>query len=142
MTKEIHLLTTDIPTEVLNLLADNQIIFAAVASTVNERYKRLINFSVPISIQPYSYLTAKPREISRIYLFTAPFTTGVSLEICIEGCQGEETKNSIRRKAFFSILCLIRKARKTLGKFLLFNVSFLCISYFLSFARPGFQWLQ
>lgn len=77
MTKEIHLLTTDIPSEVLNLLADNRIIFAAVASTVNERYKRLINFSVPISIQPYSFLVAKPREVSRIYLFTAPFNQGV-----------------------------------------------------------------
>lgn len=78
MTKEIHLLTTDIPTEVLNLLADNRIILGAIASTVNERYKRLVNFSVPISIQPYSFLVAKPKEISRIYLFTAPFTHGVS----------------------------------------------------------------
>jgi glutamate receptor, ionotropic, invertebrate len=78
MSKEIHLLTTDIPTEVLNLLSDNRIIFGAVASTVNERYKRVINFSVPISIQPYSFLVAKPREVSRIYLFTAPFTMGVS----------------------------------------------------------------
>lgn len=77
MTKEIHLLTTEIPSEVLNLLTENRIILGAVASTVNERYKRLINFSVPISIQPYSFLVAKPREISRIYLFTAPFTHGV-----------------------------------------------------------------
>lgn len=51
MTKEIHLLTTDIPSEVLTLLNENRIILGAVASTVNERYKRLINFSVPISIQ-------------------------------------------------------------------------------------------
>lgn len=79
MTKEIHLLTTDIPSEVLNLLTDNRIILGAVASTVNERYKRLVNFSVPISIQPYSFLVAKPREISRIYLFTAPFTHGVCI---------------------------------------------------------------
>lgn len=77
--REIHLLTTDIPTEVLNLLTENRIILGAVASTVNERYKRLVNFSVPISIQPYSFLLNKPREVSRIYLFTAPFTHGVSL---------------------------------------------------------------
>lgn len=81
MTKEIHLLTTDIPSEVLTLLQDNRIIFGAVASTVNERYKRLVNFSIPISIQPYSFLVSKPREVSRIYLFTAPFTHGVSIEI-------------------------------------------------------------
>lgn len=78
MTKEIHLLTTDIPSEVMSLLIDDKILLGAVASTVNERYKRLINFSVPISIQPYSFLVAKPKEISRIYLFTAPFTDGVS----------------------------------------------------------------
>ena len=77
MTKEIHLLTTDIPSEVLSLLAEDRIILGAVASTINERYKRLINFSVPISIQPYSFIVAKPKEISRIYLFTAPFTHGV-----------------------------------------------------------------
>lgn len=74
------MLTTDIPSEVLNLLQDNKIIFGAVASTVNERYKRLINFSVPISIQPYSFVVSKPREVSRIYLFTAPFTHGVCIE--------------------------------------------------------------
>lgn len=79
MTKEIHLLTTDIPSDVLNLLTDDRIILGAVASTINERYKRMINFSIPISIQPYSFIVAKPKEISRIYLFTAPFTTGVSL---------------------------------------------------------------
>ncbi|CRL07373.1 CLUMA_CG020350, isoform A [Clunio marinus] len=75
VTKDIHLLTTDIPTEVLSLLSENHIILGAVANTINERYKRLINFSVPISIQPYSFLVAKPKEISRIYLFAAPFTT-------------------------------------------------------------------
>lgn len=85
MTKEIHLLTTDLPTEVLNLLTEDQIILGAVASTINERYKRMINFSVPISIQPYSFIVSKPKAISRIYLFTAPFTAGVSrvsVEIC------------------------------------------------------------
>ena len=78
MSKDIRLLTTDIPTEVVNLLYDNRIILGAVASTVNERYKKLINFSIPISIQPYSFIVAKPKEISRIYLFTAPYTHGVS----------------------------------------------------------------
>jgi ionotropic glutamate receptor len=75
--KEIRLLTTEIPTEVVSLLFDNKIIFGAVASTVNERYKKFINFSIPISIQPYSFIVAKPKEVSRIYLFTAPYTHGV-----------------------------------------------------------------
>ena len=84
MTKDIRLLTSDIPTEVVNLLNDNRIIFGAVASTVNERYKKLINFSIPISIQPYSFIVAKPKEISRIYLFTAPYTHGVSIKIIFQ----------------------------------------------------------
>ena len=84
MTKDIRLLTSDIPTEVVNLLNDNRIIFGAVASTVNERYKKLINFSIPISIQPYSFIVAKPKEISRIYLFTAPYTHGVGIKIIFQ----------------------------------------------------------
>lgn len=47
---------------------------AAAGTTINERYKRFLNFTMPISIQPYSFMVAKPRELSRIYLFAAPFT--------------------------------------------------------------------
>lgn len=89
MTREIHLLTTDIPSEVLSLLTEDQIILGAVASTINERYKRMINFSVPISIQPYSFIISKPKAISRIYLFTAPFTGGVSIEFQLKSIKND-----------------------------------------------------
>ncbi|KAG5667976.1 hypothetical protein PVAND_015934 [Polypedilum vanderplanki] len=79
MTKEIRLLTTDLPTEVASMLNENKILLAAVASTVNDRYKNFLNFSIPISIQPYSFIVAKPKELSRIYLFTAPYTHGTWL---------------------------------------------------------------
>lgn len=71
----------EIPTELVNLLFDNRIIIGAVASTINDRYKKFINFSIPISIQPYSFIVAKPKELSRIYLFTAPYTHGVSFSV-------------------------------------------------------------
>ena len=63
------------------MLQSNNIILAAVGATVNERYKRLVNFTIPISIQPYNFIVAKPKELSRLFLFTAPFTYDVSLSI-------------------------------------------------------------
>uniref|UniRef100_A0A1A9W573 Ionotropic glutamate receptor C-terminal domain-containing protein n=1 Tax=Glossina brevipalpis TaxID=37001 RepID=A0A1A9W573_9MUSC len=59
----------------------NLYFMAAVAATINDPDKKAFNFTTPISIQRYSFLTRKPEEVSRIYLFTAPFTleTWVSL---------------------------------------------------------------
>lgn len=50
---------------------------AAVAATVDEPDKKHFNYTIPISIQKYSFISRKPDEVSRIYLFTAPFTLEV-----------------------------------------------------------------
>lgn len=71
------MLTNEVPLDILNMLQANSIILAAVGATVNERYKRVINFTMPISIQPYNFIVAKPKELSRLFLFTAPFTYDV-----------------------------------------------------------------
>lgn len=47
---------------------------AAIAATVNSRYYRFVDFTMPISVQPYSFLITRPRELSRIFLFLSPFT--------------------------------------------------------------------
>ncbi|KAI9577332.1 hypothetical protein GQX74_013041 [Glossina fuscipes] len=74
-------LTYFIPYQVVRLVQGNKFFMAAVAATINDPDKKAFNFTTPISIQRYSFLTRKPEEVSRIYLFTAPFTleTWISL---------------------------------------------------------------
>ncbi|XP_055690671.1 ionotropic receptor 93a [Lutzomyia longipalpis] len=77
--------TTSIPMEILNLVSQDKVFFAAVGATVNEKYKRFLNYTIPISIQPYNFIVSRPRELSRLYLFMAPFTaeTWVCLAACL-----------------------------------------------------------
>jgi len=74
----MHVPTIYIPSEILHFVRNDKVIFAAAGLTVNERYQKMINFTIPISIQPYSFLVARPRELSRLYLFMLPFTKEVS----------------------------------------------------------------
>ncbi|KAM7360872.1 ionotropic receptor 93a isoform 2-T2 [Cochliomyia hominivorax] len=67
-------LTYIIPYQVIELLQGNKFFMAAVAATVDEPDTKHFNYTIPISIQKYSFISRKPDEISRIYLFTAPFT--------------------------------------------------------------------
>lgn len=69
--------TVNIPNEILNIIGNNRVLLAATGVTINSRYKNIINFTIPISIQPYNFLVSRPRELSRIYLFLSPFTTEV-----------------------------------------------------------------
>lgn len=51
----------------------------AAGVTVFEDYTKLFNFTRPISVQKYSLLFSRPKELSRLYLFTAPFSTDASI---------------------------------------------------------------
>lgn len=55
-----------------------QVVFGATALTVNEYYEKVVNFTYPISVQPYAMLIPRPKELSRLYLFAAPFTIDVN----------------------------------------------------------------
>ncbi|XP_055591068.1 ionotropic receptor 93a [Uranotaenia lowii] len=78
MTGDVHSVTTDIPSEILKSLIDNKILLAAVGATVSPKQKKYINFTVPISIQSYSFIVSRPKELSRVFLFLSPFTLDVS----------------------------------------------------------------
>ncbi|XP_075148376.1 ionotropic receptor 93a [Haematobia irritans] len=67
-------LTYNIPYQVVEMLHDNNFFMAAVAVTVDEPDKKHFNYTIPISIQKYTFISRIPDEVSRIYLFTAPFT--------------------------------------------------------------------
>ena len=55
-----------------------QVFLAAGAFVVTEKRKALVNFTMPISIQTTTLLTARPCERSRTLIFMAPFTYDVS----------------------------------------------------------------
>jgi len=65
------------PSEIIDMVVANKVLFAACAYTVNDDGKENINFTLPIFMQTYSFLTAKPGQLSRALLFTAPFAKEV-----------------------------------------------------------------
>ncbi|XP_025158343.1 ionotropic receptor 93a-like [Harpegnathos saltator] len=65
--------TRKIPMEIMDMIHTKKVLLAACAYTVNDRGRGKINFTIPIFIQTYSFLTAKPNQLSRALLFTAPF---------------------------------------------------------------------
>ncbi|XP_011865667.1 PREDICTED: glutamate receptor ionotropic, delta-2-like isoform X2 [Vollenhovia emeryi] len=65
--------TREMPSQIIDMIRDKRVLLAACAYTVNDRGQEEINFTLPIFIQTYSFLTAKPGQLSRALLFTAPF---------------------------------------------------------------------
>ncbi|EDW96190.2 uncharacterized protein Dyak_GE25033 [Drosophila yakuba] len=76
-------MTFRIPYRVVEMVQGNQFFIAAVAATVEDSEQKPFNYTLPISVQKYSFITRKPDEVSRIYLFTAPFT--VETWFCLMG---------------------------------------------------------
>ncbi|KAK1122819.1 hypothetical protein K0M31_009261 [Melipona bicolor] len=66
--------TRKVPKEVIDLVRERKVLLAACAVTVNEQEKSTVNFTVPIFVQTYSFLTSRPRQLSRALLFASPFT--------------------------------------------------------------------
>ncbi|XP_070072674.1 ionotropic receptor 93a, partial [Drosophila takahashii] len=76
-------MTFRIPYRVVEMVQGNQFFIAAVAATVEDPDQKPFNYTLPISVQKYSFITRKPDEVSRIYLFTAPFT--METWLCLVG---------------------------------------------------------
>ncbi|KAH8268070.1 hypothetical protein KR018_012072, partial [Drosophila ironensis] len=68
-------MTFRIPYRLVEMVQGNQFFMAAVAATVEDPDQKPYNYTQPVSVQKYSFITRQPDEVSRIYLFTAPFTT-------------------------------------------------------------------
>lgn len=67
----------------LNTVGNNKIFMAAAGVTVLEQYKFVLNYTMPISVQTYSFMVSRPKELSRIYLFLSPFAWDTWLCIMI-----------------------------------------------------------
>ncbi|KAL6263497.1 hypothetical protein P5V15_006288 [Pogonomyrmex californicus] len=65
--------TREMPSQIIDMILEKKVLLAACAYTVNGKGKGHINFTLPIFMQTYSFLTAKPSQLSRALLFTAPF---------------------------------------------------------------------
>ncbi|XP_041673704.1 ionotropic receptor 93a [Drosophila eugracilis] len=76
-------MTFQIPYRVVEMVQGNQFFIAAVAATVEDPDQKPFNYTLPISVQKYSFITRRPDEVSRIYLFTAPFT--LETWLCLMG---------------------------------------------------------
>ena len=72
-----------------------QAFLAAGAFTVTAKRKALVNFTLPISIQTTTFLTARPGEVSRALIFMAPFTYGVSNYILCTSFKGLALSSSL-----------------------------------------------
>uniref|UniRef100_A0A4Y0BNW6 Ionotropic glutamate receptor C-terminal domain-containing protein n=1 Tax=Anopheles funestus TaxID=62324 RepID=A0A4Y0BNW6_ANOFN len=70
---DLKTISSDIPQEIFSTLVNNKILLAAIGATVNEKQKKFVSFTDPISIQTYSFIISRPRELSRVLLFLSPF---------------------------------------------------------------------
>ncbi|XP_044760958.1 ionotropic receptor 93a [Coccinella septempunctata] len=69
-----NLVTNWIPPNMIDMIANGTVALGAYGSTVTEKYLNKIDFTIPISTQPYTFLVARPKELSRALLFMAPFS--------------------------------------------------------------------
>ncbi|XP_060523884.1 ionotropic receptor 93a isoform X2 [Cylas formicarius] len=72
--------TFNIPRGILEKVHNKTVALGACAFTITEDNKKLINFTVPISIQLYTFLVARPKELTRALLFTSPFKGDTSTD--------------------------------------------------------------
>nr|QBB73018.1 ionotropic receptor [Protaetia brevitarsis] len=63
-----------VPDGVVRMIRSKQVFMAAFAYTITDENKAVVNFTIPITTQPYTLLTATPKELSRALLFISPFT--------------------------------------------------------------------
>nr|XP_034828957.1 ionotropic receptor 93a [Maniola hyperantus] len=59
----------------MTAISKGQAALAVAVFTVLSDHNQGINYTIPVSTQPYSFIIARPREMSRALLFLLPFTT-------------------------------------------------------------------
>ncbi|CAG9765217.1 unnamed protein product [Ceutorhynchus assimilis] len=73
MIENSQITTFRVPQGILEMVHNKTVAMGACAFTVTEENKRIINFTDPISIQTYTFLASRPKELSRALLFISPF---------------------------------------------------------------------
>ncbi|XP_060858519.1 ionotropic receptor 93a [Metopolophium dirhodum] len=60
--------------KMIDLVRAEKVFIAAAAFAVKQANQILVNYTTHISLEPHQILVARPKELSRALLFTAPFT--------------------------------------------------------------------
>ena len=55
-----------------------QVMMGVAAFTVSDKRMEAVNFTSAIDLQPYTFMIARPQELSRVMLFMEPFANDVS----------------------------------------------------------------
>lgn len=74
-----NLVTNWIPPKMIDMITKGSAALGAYGATITEKYLSHIDFTIAISTQPYTFLLARPKELSRALLFMAPFSGDVSI---------------------------------------------------------------
>lgn len=56
-----------------------QVYMAAAGFTVTADRMSVVNFSMSIDAQPYTFMFARPKQLNRAYLFIQPYTPNVMI---------------------------------------------------------------
>ena len=64
---------------VLGMLQRGEAQLSGAILVVNEERMEAVNFSLPVSLEPYTLMFQRPQELSRALLFIDPFTPVVWL---------------------------------------------------------------
>ncbi|KAJ8961600.1 hypothetical protein NQ314_005917, partial [Rhamnusium bicolor] len=79
-----NIATNNIPSEFIDMIRNKTVALGAGAFTITEENKEVINFTNAISTQTYTFLVARPKELSRALLFISPFTGDVKLQVTMD----------------------------------------------------------
>ncbi|KAI5707054.1 hypothetical protein M8J75_013960 [Diaphorina citri] len=63
--------------KMIDFVSQKRVFLAAAAFTHTYKHENIINYTAAISVEPYVFLVARPRELSKTLLFTAPFTPAI-----------------------------------------------------------------
>ena len=58
---------------------NHEVTLAAASFAISQERERVVNFTVPIDLQPFSFIYRRPKELSRAGIFINPFTATVWL---------------------------------------------------------------
>lgn len=64
---------------VLGMVERGEAQLSAAILVINEPRMKSVNFSLPISLEPYTLMFERPQELSRALLFIQPFTPMVGV---------------------------------------------------------------
>ncbi|XP_066943243.1 ionotropic receptor 93a-like [Macrobrachium rosenbergii] len=67
----------------IKMIQDKEVIIGVAAFSVSAQRMKVVNFTSSIDRQPYTFMIARPKELSRVMLFMEPFTNDTWILIVI-----------------------------------------------------------